>query len=68
MILCGVIYTGTLRLEKVDICWKDIAGLDVAQDVLTQAVVFPSRFPHLFTGTTYKYIVMIIINLSSAML
>jgi len=37
-------------MEKPDIKWDDVAGLDLAKESLKEAVILPIKFPHLFTG------------------
>ncbi|XP_023930784.1 vacuolar protein sorting-associated protein 4A isoform X2 [Lingula anatina] len=41
---------GTIVMEKPNIKWDDIAGLDGAKKALEEAVTMPIKFPHLFTG------------------
>lgn len=41
---------GAIIIEKPDIKWSDVAGLDLAKEALKEAVILPIRFPHLFTG------------------
>ncbi|XP_011501407.1 PREDICTED: vacuolar protein sorting-associated protein 4B [Ceratosolen solmsi marchali] len=41
---------GAIIIEKPDIKWSDVAGLDGAKEALKEAVILPLRFPHLFTG------------------
>lgn len=41
---------GAIIIEKPDIKWNDVAGLDGAKEALKEAVILPIRFPHLFTG------------------
>ncbi|XP_029055477.1 vacuolar protein sorting 4 [Osmia lignaria lignaria] len=41
---------GAIIIEKPDIKWSDVAGLDGAKEALKEAVILPIRFPHLFTG------------------
>jgi vacuolar protein-sorting-associated protein 4 len=36
--------------KKPNVKWDDIAGLEAAKKVLQQTLVFPQRFPNLFTG------------------
>ena len=33
-----------------NVAWHDVAGLQAAKDEILEAVVFPLRFPDLFTG------------------
>ena len=37
-------------MEKPNIQWNDVAGLENAKDSLKEAVILPIKFPHLFTG------------------
>jgi vacuolar protein-sorting-associated protein 4 len=37
-------------VDKPDVKWDDVAGLEVAKESLKEAVVLPIKFPHLFTG------------------
>lgn len=39
-----------ILLEKPNVKWTDVAGLDKAKESLNEAVIMPIRFPHLFTG------------------
>lgn len=36
--------------EKPKVKWDDVAGLDMAKQLLKEAVILPLKFPHLFTG------------------
>ena len=37
-------------MEKPNIRWDDVAGLNGAKEALKEAVILPVKFPHLFTG------------------
>ena len=37
-------------IEKPNIKWSDVAGLEAAKEALKEAVILPIKFPHLFTG------------------
>jgi vacuolar protein-sorting-associated protein 4 len=37
-------------MEKPNIKWNDVAGLENAKESLKEAVILPIKFPHLFTG------------------
>ena len=41
---------GAIVMEKPNIKWNDVAGLDLAKESLKEAVILPIKFPHLFTG------------------
>uniref|UniRef100_A0A4W6DDB2 vesicle-fusing ATPase n=1 Tax=Lates calcarifer TaxID=8187 RepID=A0A4W6DDB2_LATCA len=42
--LCAIV------MEKPNIKWNDVAGLEGAKEALKEAVILPIKFPHLFTG------------------
>ncbi|XP_068197381.1 vacuolar protein sorting-associated protein 4B isoform X2 [Antennarius striatus] len=42
--------SGAIVMEKPNIKWNDVAGLEVAKEALKEAVILPIKFPHLFTG------------------
>lgn len=42
---------GNLLAEKPNVKWDDVAGLEQAKDSLKEAVILPTKFPQLFTGT-----------------
>ncbi|ESO98439.1 hypothetical protein LOTGIDRAFT_114287, partial [Lottia gigantea] len=37
-------------IEKPNVSWEDVAGLEGAKEALKEAVILPVKFPHLFTG------------------
>lgn len=37
-------------MEKPNVSWDDIAGLEGAKEALKEAVILPIKFPQLFTG------------------
>ena len=40
-------------MEKPNVKWDDVAGLELAKESLKEAVILPIKFPHLFTGITF---------------
>ncbi|NWI46373.1 VPS4A protein, partial [Picathartes gymnocephalus] len=41
---------GAIVIEKPNVRWSDVAGLEGAKEALKEAVILPIKFPHLFTG------------------
>jgi len=41
---------GAIVLQKPNVKWSDVAGLDAAKEALKETVIMPIKFPHLFTG------------------
>lgn len=41
---------GAIVVEKPNVKWDDVAGLEVAKENLKEAVILPVKFPHMFTG------------------
>lgn len=41
---------GAIVMEKPNVRWNDVAGLEGAKEALKEAVILPIKFPHLFTG------------------
>merc|ERR1739838_879518 len=42
--------SSAIVVEKPNIQWTDVAGLDKAKELLKEAVILPIKFPQLFTG------------------
>ena len=42
--------TSAILVDKPNIRWDDVAGLEIAKESLKEAVILPIKFPHLFTG------------------
>lgn len=42
--------TGAILVDKPNVRWDDVAGLEGAKESLKEAVILPIKFPHLFTG------------------
>lgn len=45
-------------MEKPNVRWNDVAGLEGAKEALKEAVILPIKFPHLFTGTMQSCLVL----------
>ncbi|EDV29048.1 expressed hypothetical protein [Trichoplax adhaerens] len=52
--------SGAIVMEKPNVKWSDVAGLEGAKEALKEAVILPIKFPHLFTGkrTPWKGILL----------
>lgn len=37
-------------MERPNVKWSDVAGLEGAKEALKEAVILPIKFPQLFTG------------------
>lgn len=46
----GCVLLGAIVMEKPNVRWNDVAGLEGAKEALKEAVILPIKFPHLFTG------------------
>lgn len=42
--------SSAIMIEKPNVSWDDVAGLETAKEALKEAVILPVKFPHLFTG------------------
>uniref|UniRef100_A0A4W5P0T2 vesicle-fusing ATPase n=1 Tax=Hucho hucho TaxID=62062 RepID=A0A4W5P0T2_9TELE len=49
-IILDFVFLGAIVMEKPNIKWNDVAGLEGAKEALKEAVILPIKFPHLFTG------------------
>uniref|UniRef100_A0A673LIS6 vesicle-fusing ATPase n=1 Tax=Sinocyclocheilus rhinocerous TaxID=307959 RepID=A0A673LIS6_9TELE len=45
-----LVISRAIVMEKPNIKWNDVAGLEGAKEALKEAVILPIKFPHLFTG------------------
>ncbi|VDK46912.1 unnamed protein product [Anisakis simplex] len=45
--------SGAIIMEKPNVKWDDIAGLEGAKEALKEAVILPIKFPQLFTGNPF---------------
>lgn len=43
-------FPGAIVIERPNVKWSDVAGLEGAKEALKEAVILPIKFPHLFTG------------------
>ena len=46
--------SGAIVVEKPNVKWSDVAGLEQAKEALKEAVILPTKFPHLFTVSLFK--------------
>lgn len=52
---CVPTCAGAIVMEKPNVGWSDVAGLEAAKEALKEAVILPIKFPHLFTGSRERY-------------
>lgn len=56
---CLTFYSlGAIVMEKPDVSWNDVAGLEGAKEALKEAVILPIKFPHLFTGWWFIFFIV----------
>jgi vacuolar protein-sorting-associated protein 4 len=48
-------FAGAIVIERPNVKWSDVAGLEGAKEALKEAVILPIKFPHLFTGEIASY-------------
>ena len=48
-------------MPKGQTSFDDVAGLNEAKEALTEAIVLPVKYPHLFTGTYVDYLTIILV-------
>lgn len=53
-----IYFIGAIVMEKPNIKWDDVAGLEGAKEALKEAVILPIKFPHLFTGRDFFFNVL----------
>ena len=46
----AIVGAGAIVVEKPNVGWDDVAGLNAAKEALKEAVILPVKFPHLFSG------------------
>ena len=47
-------------MERPNVKWSDVAGLEGAKEALKEAVILPIKFPHLFTGQNYSVYLLLV--------
>ena len=45
---------GAIVMEKPDVKWSDVAGLELAKEALKEAVIMPIKLPHMFQVIIYR--------------
>ena len=50
---------GAIVMEKPNVKWDDVAGLESAKEALKEAVILPIKFPHLFTGIARTFLLLL---------
>ncbi|KJH43313.1 MIT domain protein [Dictyocaulus viviparus] len=54
--------SSAIVMEKPNVKWSDIAGLETAKEALKEAVILPIKFPQLFTVLSFILTVLAIPN------
>ena len=42
--------TDVILMERPNVRWDDVAGLENAKESLKEAAILPIKFPHMYTG------------------
>ena len=58
--------SGAIVVEKPNIKWSDVAGLEQAKEALKEAVILPTKFPHLFKGCVQNLMLPVLLVIKNA--
>lgn len=51
-----VLFAGVVLMERPNVSWDNVAGLDSVKQTLREAVILPLKYPNLFTGMYFTCI------------